>query len=43
MSWFNKQEKPLKFCMSHWEWVKPNHVGCCPKCGSAMLEDEDMR
>lgn len=33
----------MKFCMSHHAWILPNSFGCCPVCGSAMLEDEDLR
>jgi len=30
-----------KYCMSHLGWVTSLN-GLCPKCGSAMLEDEDL-
>lgn len=32
-----------KFCMSHHGWTLPNKLGLCSQCGSAMLENEDLR
>jgi len=43
-AWQNisQSKKIKKYCMSHLGWTTLNANGLCAKCGSAMLEDEDM-
>lgn len=36
-------KRKQKYCMSHLGWTTLSSVGLCSRCGSAMLQDEDMR
>lgn len=38
----SQPKKIKKYCMSHLGWTTLNEKGLCAKCGSAMLENEDM-